>query len=88
MADETNVAPEENTPVTPETNEAPAAPNKDEETIAQIIELIASLEAKPQRELMWFLSQEFNSTINKEQDDKKSSPEEQERKAATMSEAF
>lgn len=97
MAEETTMTPE-TTPTqepttapewapTPEWTPTPEA-NPEEQIIAQVIQLIAGLSAESQRQLMGFLSQEFNTIVSEEEAEKKASPEEQERKAEAMSEMF
>jgi hypothetical protein len=66
---------------------APQA-NPEEEAIGQIIQMIGALWAESQRQLMWFLQQEFANVVGEEKEATKASPQEQERKADVMSEAF
>lgn len=82
---------EEMTPVTPEEQtQAPAEgeTNPEEQAIAQVIQIIATLSPESQRQLMGFLNQEFSAVVSEEQEEMKQSPEEQQRKADVMSEAF
>lgn len=65
-----------------------ATANPEEEVIAQVIQLIAGLSAESQRQLMGFLNQEFAGVMDEEQAEVAASPEEQNRKADVMSEAF
>jgi hypothetical protein len=50
--------------------------------------MIAGLSPEAQRQLMWFLNEQFTAVVSEEQEEIKNSPEEQARKADTMSEAF
>lgn len=82
---------EEMTQATPEEQaQAPAegGENPEEQVIAQIIQLIASLSGESQRQLMGFLGEEFGKVVDQEVSEVKASPEEQQRKADVMSEAF
>lgn len=62
--------------------------NPEEDAIAQVIQMIAGLSPEAQRQLMWFLNEQFTAVVSEEQEEIKNSPEEQARKADTMSEAF
>ena len=62
--------------------------NQEEQIIAQIIQLIAGLSAESQRQLMGFLGEQFSSVVSQEEQAHTASPEEQNRKAEVMSEAF
>lgn len=82
---------EEMTPVTPEEQtQAPAEgeTNPEEQAIAQVIQIIATLSPESQRQLMGFLNKEFTNVVSEEEAERKASPEEQERKAEAMSEMF
>lgn len=61
---------------------------QEEQIISQVIQLIAGLSADAQRQLMWFLNEQFTEVVSEEQEEIKQSPEEQQRKADVMSEAF
>ncbi len=88
MVEETTMAPEMVEEEVMAAGEVEAAANPEEAVIAQIIEMIAQLSAEAQRELMWFLNQQFQEVSTQEAEAIKESPEEQERKAAEMSEMF
>ena len=62
--------------------------NWEDEIISQIIQMIAGLSAESQRQLMGFLNEQFSGVIQEEEQEYNSSPEELERKADVMSEAF
>jgi len=73
-------------------NQQPAAEAAQEQgpnpAVTKIIEMIAQLDTKEQRDLMWFLNEELNSTSKEEDEEVKKSPEEQTRKADAMADMF
>lgn len=91
MAEETTMTPEATpTPEAAPMEEWTPTPeaNPEEQVIAQVIQLIAGLSAESQRQLMWFLWQEFSNVMSQEEAEVSASPQEQERKAEAMSEMF
>ena len=90
MTDETTMAPEAMAPEQAPVQEWVPTPqaNPEEEVIGQIIQMISGLWAESQRQLMWFLQQEFSNIIWEEKKEKDESPAEQDRKAEEMSEMF
>lgn len=91
MADEMNqVAPEVTEEQALEANQGEQAPeaNQEEQMIAEVIQVIAGLSAESQRQLMWFLNEEFATIMEEEAQEINNAPEEQARKADVMSEAF
>ena len=91
MTDEMNqVAPEVTEEQALEANQGEQAPeaNQEEQMIAEVIQVIAGLSAESQRQLMWFLNEEFATIMEEEAQEINNAPEEQSRKADVMSEAF
>lgn len=89
MVEETTMTPEVDETMSAEpTTEQTMEVNPEEEAIAQVIQIIASLSAESQRQLMGFLTEQFSTVMNEEQAQAAASPEEQARKADVMSEAF
>ena len=80
--------PEENVQTPVEETTATEETNPEMATMEQIVELIAGLSPEGQRQLMSFLNQELGSVVAEEEEEFRNSPEEQERKAAVMSEAM
>lgn len=83
MVEETTMVPEEEN-----LNQDMSAWTGEEETIAQVIQLIAGLSAESQQQLMWFLTEQFSATMDESLQEYESSPEEINRKADVMSDAF
>ena len=83
MVEETTMVPEEEN-----LNQDMSDWTGEEETIAQVIQLIAGLSAEAQQQLMWFLTEQFSATMDESLQEYESSPEEISRKADVMSDAF